>query len=185
MSQSISTSYYDALSACGCILHIGVGSLDGGRLVASSNVLQVRLVKLELTGLIFGHVGKVEADADEITLGGVVALIIIVIDDHLVTVILSSSDVLEVVKVERVGEDIVRVDALEGLALGLRGGLQALKLAIGEDLHLESVAGIVFLLLGPLAVLSVKGGPVVVDIFVELDVTDLKAREALVEELVD
>ena len=116
MSQSISTSYYDALSACGCILHIGVGSLDGGRLVASSNVLQVRLVKLELTGLIFGHVGKVEADTDEIALSGVVALIVVIVDNHLVTIILSSCHVLEVVKVERVSKDIVRVDALECLA---------------------------------------------------------------------
>ena len=185
MSQSISTSYYDALTACRRIFHVGVGSLDGGGLVVSSNVLQVLLAKLEGAGLSFGHVGKVEADADEVTLGGVVALIIIVIDDHLVTVILGGSHVLEVVEVERVGEDIVRVDALEGLALGLRGGLQALKLAIGEDLHLESIAGVVFLSLGPLAVLSVKSGPVVVDIFVELDVADLQTGEALVEELVD
>ena len=150
------------------------GSLDGGGLVVvSCYVLQVRLAKLEGTSLCFSHVGKVEGDANEVTLGGIVALIIIVVDDHLVAVILSSCHVLEVVKVERVGEDIIRVDALEGLALSLRGGLQALKLAISEDLHLESIAGVLFLLLGPFAVLSVKGGPVVVDIFVKLDVADL------------
>ena len=185
MCQSICTNYYDALAACGSILHVGVGSLNGGRLVVSSYVLQVLLAKLEGTGLCFGHVGKVEADADKVTLGGVVAFIIIVIDDHLVTIWLSSCHVLEVVKIERVGEDIVRVDTLEGLALGLRGGLQALKLAIGEDLHLESIAGVAFLLLRPQAVLGIKGGPVVVDIFVKLDVADLEAGEALVEELVD
>ena len=59
MSQSISTSYYDALTACRCIFHVGVGSLDGGGLVVSSNVLQVLLAKLEGAGLSFGHVGKV------------------------------------------------------------------------------------------------------------------------------
>ena len=185
MLHSITTSYYDVLASCGLILQVSGGSLDGAGLVTILYGLQVILAELEAAGFILRHVGKVEADTDEVTLSSVVALIVIIVDDHLVTIILSSCHVLEVVKVERVGEDVVRVDTLEGLAGGLRGGLQALHLAISQDLHLESLAGVVFLPLGPLAVLSIEGGPVVVDIFVELDIADLQIGEALVEELVD
>ena len=114
--QSLPVSYYDVLASCGFILQVSGGSLDGAGLVTTLYGLQVILAELEAAGLILRHVGKVEADTDEIALSGVVALIVVIVDNHLVTIILSSCHVLEVVKVERVSKDIVRVDALECLA---------------------------------------------------------------------
>ena len=81
-------------------------------------ILHGVLVELEVAGLIFAHVRQVEGEADEVTLCGIVTLIIIVVNDHIIAVILSGSHVLEVVEVEGVGENVVGVDALEGLTLG-------------------------------------------------------------------
>ena len=54
-------------------------------------------------GFIFIHVGQVERDAHKVTLSGIVALIVVIIDDHLSTVVFSGGHVLEVIQVERVG----------------------------------------------------------------------------------
>ena len=52
-------------------------------------------------------------------------------------------------------------------------------------MHLECSPGVILLLLRPLAVLFVEGVPVVVDILIDLDVTNLEGGEALVKALLD
>lgn len=75
--------------------------------------------------------------------------------------------------------------ALKGLALGLGLGLQTIKLRISQDVHIEGLPGVLFLLRGPLAVLFIERGPVVVNVLVYLDITDLERGEALVEAVLD
>ena len=87
------------------------------------NTTKAIVVELEVLGFVLGEVGQVEADADKVGLRRVVALLLVIIDDHQVTLVLSGRDVLEVIEVERVGQDVIRVNTLEALALRLRHGL--------------------------------------------------------------
>ena len=160
-------------------------SLDVVCLHGRAELGQSSLVELELLGLLFEHVGKVEADTDKVTLSGIVALIIIVVDDHIIAIVLSRSHVLEVIQVERVGEDIVRVSALEGLALCLGSRVEGFVLVLGEESSAEVLADVLFLLLGPLAVLLIEALPVVIDGLINFDIADLKTRHALVQALGD
>ena len=107
-----------SLTAAGAVGDIPAVS-DRGRLLGShrTQLLHLLLLELEVAGLLLRKVGQVEGDADEVRLSGVVALIVVIIDDDVVTVILGRRDVLEVIQVERVCQDIVRVHALQGLTL--------------------------------------------------------------------
>ena len=98
------------------------------------NSTKAIVVELEVLSFFLGEVGQVEADADKVRLRRVVALMLVIIDDHKVTLILSGCDVLEVIEVEWVGQDVIRVNTLESLALGLRHGLQTLILRVCKDL---------------------------------------------------
>lgn len=75
------------------------------------------LFKLEFLSLLLRHEGKVEADTDEVALSSVITLFIIIVDDNVFTIVFSCRHVLEVIQVERVGQDVVGVDTLERLAL--------------------------------------------------------------------
>ena len=133
-------------------------------------------VELEHPGLLLFHEGEVEGDADEVALSSIVALFIVIVDDHVVAVVaLRGRHVLEVVQVEWVREDIVRVNALELVAPSADVVFvgEARVLFISQDLHLE-VPGVLLLLDGPLAVLIVKDDPVVVDLLVDFDVANLE-----------
>ena len=165
--------------------HFKSSSLDVVRLHGRAELGQSSLVELELLGLLFEHVGKVEADTDKVTLSGIVALIIIVVDDHIVAIVLSRSHVLEVIQVEWVGEDIVRVSALEGLALCLGSRVEGFVLVLSEESSAEVLADVFFFLLGPLAVLLIEALPVVIDGLINFDIADLKTRHALVQALGD
>ena len=99
-AQSLAAPHIVAVTAS----EVVAPSLDGvGRLDGPERCLHARLVKLEVTSLVFAHVSEVEGDADEVALSGVVALIVIVVNDHLSTVVLSGGHVLEVIQVKRVG----------------------------------------------------------------------------------
>ena len=65
------------------------------------------LVKLEVTSFSLVHVSKVERETHNITLHSIVTLIIIVIDDVVVTVLKRGRDILEIIEVKRVRKDII------------------------------------------------------------------------------
>ena len=52
---------------------------------------------------------------------------------------------------------------------------------ISEKRHVDGVAGILLLALGPFAVFLIERGPVVVNVFVEIDITDLKRSEHILK----
>jgi len=56
---------------------------------------------------------------------------------------------------------------------------------VGEDAHLELASGVLLLSGGPLAVLLVETGPVVVDVLVDIDIADSEDGEALVEHVLE
>jgi len=116
-------------------------------------------------------------------LRSVVTLVCIIVDDHVGTVVLSRSHILEIVQVQRVGKDVVRMDALKfiTLLLDIVWVTQAVELIFSQDIHLELISVVLLLLDGPLAVFLIEGDPVVVNILINLDITNLEAREALVE----
>ena len=140
-------------------------------------LVHLPLVELELAGLRLRQVGQVERHSDEVALRGVVTFIIIVINDHVITVVFRRSHILEVVKIERVGEDVVRVDTLQGLAHRLLFAHHSVVLILSQESHVESTATVHLLTLTPLAVFIVETGPVVVNIFIQIDVTNSKGWE--------
>lgn len=96
------------------------GSLD--RIVALVADLMLHGIcnsEVELSSFLLSHVGQVKGHADQVRLGCVVILVLIVIDDQQVSVLLRCTHILEVIKVERIGQDVIRVDTLKGLALSL------------------------------------------------------------------
>ena len=129
-------------------------------------------VELELTRLVLCEVGKVERYPHKVTLGSIIALIVVIIDDHIVAIIFRSRHILEVVKVERVGQNVVRVDALQRLARCLLRAHHRVELALSQQLHVERVATVSFLTLGPFAVLVVQTRPIVVNVLIQLDIAD-------------
>lgn len=109
--------------------HYGVGVAFATRDCVTT--LQALLGKLEGFSFFVGEIGEVEKDTHKVRLSRVISLFVIIVDDHFVTLIFSSRDVLEVVQVKRVGKDVVRVHTLEGLAFSLRYCVQSLFLRIG------------------------------------------------------
>ena len=77
------------------------------------------------------------------------------------------------------------MDSLQGLALGLARRLHLIVHLLGEKRHIECATRVLFLTMAPLAVFVVESSPVVVDVFVELDVADGKRREASFNLLAD
>lgn len=141
------------------------------------------LVEDEFARFLLVHVGEVERDAHDVTLDGIIFLIVVIIDDVQVTILDACRHILEIIEVERVAEDIVAVAALKGADLRLQSkNLLALVLRVvkrsllllGQDLDAQVLCRIFILLDSPVTVLVIEGDPVVVDIFVKLQVTDLK-----------
>jgi len=102
--------------------------LDGKR----AQELHLGLVEFEVASLLLSQVGQVEGDAHEVALCRIITLVGVIVDDHVVAIVLGRRHILEVVQVERVGENIVRVGALEGLARGLGSVMQRTVLSVGE-----------------------------------------------------
>ena len=152
-------------------------ALASSCLASTAQIGHLTLVKLELTSFLLGQEGQVKGHTDEVTLSSIVALIIVIIDDHVIAIVLSCRHILEVVQVEWIGQDVVRVDALQSLAGSLWSLLQRTELVLSEKGHVESSARILLLTLAPLAVFVVKRGPVVVDVLVKLNVADSECWE--------
>ena len=74
---------------------------------SSLQFIHLPLVESELACLLLCQVCEIESDADEVTLGSVIAFILIVIDDHIISVILSCRHVLEVIEIEWIGQDVI------------------------------------------------------------------------------
>lgn len=118
--------------------------LAGSSFASLSQLNHLTLIKLELASFVFRKVGQVEGDSDEITLGRIVPFILVIVNDHVVSVILSCCDILEVIQVERISQYVIGVDALECLALGHGSRLQLLPLLVCHQWHIEAVTSIFF-----------------------------------------
>ena len=77
------------------------------------------------------------------------------------------------------------MDSLQGLALGLARRLHLIVHLFSEKWHIQFATRVLFLTMAPLAVFIIESSPVVVDIFVELDVADGERREASFDLLAD
>ena len=84
-----------------------VAKLSLARAASSLQLIHLPLVESELACLLLCQVCEIESDADEVTLGGVIAFILIVIDDHVIAVILSCRHVLEVIEIEGIRQDVI------------------------------------------------------------------------------
>ena len=131
------------------------------------------LIEREFLGFILVHVGQVEGETDNIALYGVVAFIIIVINDVQVSVLEWGRNILEVIEVKRVGQDIVWVTSLQCPSLSLLGNLQSLLLLDSKELQAEGFSCVFILFHGPVAVLVVESSPVVVNVLIQLNITNL------------
>ena len=151
--------------------------LVGSGFTGLAQLVHLTLIKLELASFVFRKVGQVEGNSDEITLGHIVAFVCVIVNDHVFSVILSSCDILEVIQVERIGQYVIGVDALECLALGHGSRLQLLPLLVSHQRHIEHVAGIFFFFGRPFAIFVIQRLPVVVDVLVDLNVTDCQRSE--------
>ena len=76
------------------------------------------LIELELVSIVLVHVRQVQSEAHDITLNSIVTFIVIIINYHQVTLLERCRHVLEIVEVEWIRQDVVRVAALQGAALG-------------------------------------------------------------------
>ena len=63
--------------------------------------------------LLFAHICQFEGNLHDVTLGSVVRLVVVIVDDVHFAVFQTGRHVLEVFEVERVAEDIVAVAALQ------------------------------------------------------------------------
>ena len=151
---------------------VTVTILGLSRLACLLELVHLTLVKPEASCFLLGEVGQVEGYSDEVGLGSVVRLVCIVVDDHFVTVVFSGGHVLEVVQVERVGQDVVRVDTLECLTGCLGSFLHLVVLLIRKQRQVEARSAVKLFTLAPLAVLIVERGPVRVDVLIDFEVTD-------------
>ena len=77
------------------------------------------------------------------------------------------------------------MDSLQGLALGLARRLHLIVHLFSEKWHIQFATRVLFFTMAPLAVFIIESSPVVVDIFVELDVADGERREASFDLLAD
>ena len=84
-----------------------VAKLCFTRLASSLQFIHLPLVKFELTCLLFCQVCEVESYTDEVTLSSVIAFILIVIDDHIVSVVFGCRHVLEVIEIEGIRQDVI------------------------------------------------------------------------------
>ena len=151
-------------------------------LTSSASLLQLvhlPLVEFELTGLVLGQVRQVECDSDKVTLRCIVALILIIIDNHIVTIVLRRRHILEVVEVERICKNVIGVYALQGLALRLARVHHAMILIFRGEWHVERISAVLLLSLAPFAILVVETCPIVVNVLVQLDIANGKLREHL------
>ena len=124
------------------------------------------LIELESVSFLLVHVGQVERQANDVTLCSIIALFVVVINDVSVPILKRSGHVLEVVKVERVGQDVIRVAALESPTFGPFGFIESVLLLHGVELQAEFFRSVLILLHGPISVLLVERDPVVLNIFV-------------------
>ena len=77
------------------------------------------------------------------------------------------------------------MDSLQGLALGLARRLHLIVHLLSEEWHIQCATRVLFLAMAPLSVFIIESSPVVVDVFVELDVADGERREASFDLLAD
>ena len=96
-------------------------------------VAKTLFCELEVRCFFLLKVGEVEDHTNKVRLSRIIALIFVIVDDQIVSLILGCRNVLEFLEVEGVSEDVVGVNTLKGLALGLSARLQALELPIGKD----------------------------------------------------
>ena len=148
-------------------------------------LIHLSLVKFELTSLFLCEVCEVEGNSHEVTLLGIVALIVIIVNDHVVSVIFCGGNVLEIIQIEWVSQDVIGVDTLQGLAFRLVLFHHNVVLFLSQEGHVEGAAAVLLFPLAPLAVLVVEAGPIVVNIFIKLDVSDCERGEAGLDLLAD
>ena len=90
----------------------------------------------ELEVLRFVDKSQTEDYSNKIALSGIVIFIVIVVNDEIASVGLGSADVLEALKIVRVSEDVIAVNALQILAMMVFFGLLKLCPAvISHDFH--------------------------------------------------
>ena len=129
------------------------------------------LVELELSGTVFRQEGEVKCHLDEVALGGIVGFILIIILNVGAAVLKGWSEVLEVVEVLLVGKNVVAVSSVHVAVLHL--GLSELGQGLVKgDLHAEHLASVFFLLDGPVAVIVINSGEVVIKILIDLEISN-------------
>ena len=84
--------------------------------------------------LVVRHERQVQRNSNQVTLRAVVALVVVPVDDELLAIFLRRTHVLECLKIKRVGQNVVAVDALEDFVLVRLAVLELLKAAIRHDL---------------------------------------------------
>ena len=100
----------------------------------------------ELEVLRFVDKSQTEDYSNKIALSGIVIFIVIVVDDEIASVGLGSADVLEALKIVRVSEDVIAVNALQVLAIMVSFGfLKLCPAVIGHDFHASQVTSAILL----------------------------------------
>ena len=141
------------------------------------------------------HVGQVESESDDVTLHGIVTLLFVVVNNELITVLNGGRHILEVVEVKRIGQDVITVAPLkrsQGRSLSIGSTLvqlvllflrleQSLLLSLGQDLKAECLMSVLILHNSPSAIFVIKRHPVVLNVFINFDVSNLEAWETYVE----
>ena len=151
-----------------------------------NKLVNASLVKLEAVCNILVQVRNVQGKANNVALIGVIALVFIVVDDVGLPFLERGRHVLEVVEVERVRQDVIRVAPLQlFVACNWLGTVESILLAHCHNLHTELVLGVFVLLLRPFAVFFVESNEVVVEILVNVNITDLETREPCGQEIAD
>ena len=79
------------------------------------------LVELEFMCFNLVHKGQVQGEAHNIALNSIITFIVIIINDHELTILKRGRDVLEILIVKWIRQDVIRMATLEGAALGHLG----------------------------------------------------------------
>ena len=70
-------------------------------------------VILEGSALVLRQEGQIEANADKVGLSGIVALLRVTVDDHLVAIFDRGGQILELLDVQRIRQDVIGERVLE------------------------------------------------------------------------
>jgi len=80
-------------------------------------LIHLYLVEFKLSRFFLSEIGKVESDTHEVALSCIVAFIKIVVNNDVVTIVFGCRNVLEVIQIQWVSQDVVRVNTLQSPAL--------------------------------------------------------------------